>query len=206
MIDVLLIGLTGYMMKEELKFDASKLSISPMCEIAVKLGEGFHNNAKKIAGESVNQYTIGWGSTSANHSNIGPNTTLPTSVLQKMLEQDLKVREMFIKTTLAGVKLTQGQFDALVSVKYNANGLLTSKSPSFNKFIRQGEYEKARQELDFWEDAGHINHKGLAKRRMLEHCLWLGLPLPNKAEYDKYFGERALEFARTKDTALLRIP
>lgn len=202
MLEFVALGLTAYMLKDEMKFDASTLSISSRCEAVVKLGEGFKPTAYVVPNE--NQYTIGWGSTSSNHSNIKAGVTLPQSVLQKMLEQDLAIRETFIKSKLKGVKLTQGQFDALVSTKYNANSLFTSTS-NLEKHLRAGNDEAARLELDFWKSdmSNGAVAPGLVKRRMLEHILWLNLPIPDKKTYDSFIN-RVDEFAKTKDSALLR--
>ena len=71
------------------------------------------------------------------------------------------------------VKLTQGQFDALVSFSFNL-GLGTLQRSTLRQKVIRGEMEEAAEEFLKYTLAGGKVLKGLVTRRNDERALFLG--------------------------------
>lgn len=69
------------------------------------------------------------------------------------------------------VKLTQAQYDALVSFVFNVGGGAFSRSTLLRK-INAGECHAAAQEFHRWVFAGGVRLRGLVTRRAAEAALW----------------------------------
>lgn len=72
---------------------------------------------------------------------------------------------------LVQVKLTQGQFDALVDFTYNV-GIGAFKSSTLLKLLNKGNYDGACNELEKWTRGGGRVLPGLVKRRKKEQELF----------------------------------
>ncbi|EBG9759466.1 lysozyme, partial [Salmonella enterica] len=95
---------------------------------------------------------------------------------------DEATAERLLKTGLVGyendvsrlvkVKLTQGQFDALVSFAYNLGARTLSTSTLLRK-LNAGDYAGAADEFLRWNKAGGKVLNGLTRRREAERALFL---------------------------------
>lgn len=95
---------------------------------------------------------------------------------------DQQTADRLLKTGLVGyendvlkvvrVKLTQGQFDALVSFTYNLGARSLSTSTLLRK-LNAGDYAGAADEFLRWNKAGGKVLNGLTRRREAERALFL---------------------------------
>jgi lysozyme len=92
-----------------------------------------------------------------------------------LLEKAIHLTEKCIDN-LVTVALTQGQYDALISLVYNIGCKQFSNSHAL-KLLNEHKYEAAAHEL-FSEEKGFVNIKdtkspGLINRRAVEYKIWL---------------------------------
>lgn len=114
-------------------------------------------------------WTIGWGHT-------GPEVIKGLRWTQRQADAafiaDLMKFERAV-TSLITVKLTQGQFDALVLFTYNVgeNSLATS---TLRRILNAGDYAGVPAQLARWNKNDGKIMKGLIRRRAAEAALWDG--------------------------------
>lgn len=101
----------------------------------------------------------------------GWNRTLSQDEIDDILRKDLARFEAGVKRLCPG-KLTQGQFDALVSFAFNV-GLGSLQKSSLRMKHNRGDFEGAADEFLKWAKAGGKVLKGLLKRREDERALYL---------------------------------
>lgn len=93
----------------------------------------------------------------------------------QLLQKDLKEYEDGVDN-LVKVKLTQNQFDALVSLVYNIGMTAFSKS-TLLKLLNSNDYENASKEILKWNKITVRGKKkissGLSKRRQSEYSLFI---------------------------------
>lgn len=132
-------------------------------------------------------WTIGLGATGPD---IGPGLIWTREQAEARLVADVGEREEVIEQAV-DAPLSQGQFDALVSIVFNvgygvraANGRpgrdgiirLQSGAPStLLRSLNAGLYDKARAEFAKWISPGSAVEYGLRRRRRAEQGLWDGL-------------------------------
>lgn len=87
----------------------------------------------------------------------------------KMLADDAKTAENAVNLNVK-VKLTQPQFDAIVSFVYNI-GAGAFKSSTFLKVLNKGDFEQAAKEMLRWCKSNGQISKGLLNRRKKESGL-----------------------------------
>jgi len=108
-------------------------------------------------------WTIGWGHTG---SEVVPGLAWTQDQADAQLVIDLASREMVVSLAVTG-KITQGQFDALVSFLYNVgpgkqgvkDGLLALKNGNPSSLMRltnAGDVAGAYAQFKFWNKAGGI--------------------------------------------------
>lgn len=132
---------------------------------AIKTAEGLRLTAY-LDGGGV--WTIGYGHTGAD---VRGGLTIPLSEAERLLTRDLRVAEGHVNDAVK-VKLTQNQFDALVSFVYNVGGG-AFRSSTLLKLLNAGDYEGAANQLPRWnKDNGKVV-KGLTNRRHEERELFL---------------------------------
>lgn len=120
----------------------------------------------------VGVWTIGYGSTRGlNGDKVMAGDTITLQEADKLLELDL---EPFCKgvSELVEVKLSQNQFDALVSLSYNI-GIGNFKKSTLLKKLNKYDYVGASEEFPKWRRAGNKIIYGLVKRREQERLLFL---------------------------------
>jgi lysozyme len=91
----------------------------------------------------------------------------------EMLLKDVQRAEQAV-CQLVEVRVTQGQFDALVDFCFNvgAGRLATS---TLIRELNAGRYEEAGQQLLLWDHVGGKVYAGLKARREAEFILWLSV-------------------------------
>ena len=113
-------------------------------------------------------WTIGYGHTGAD---VREGLTIPLSEAERLLTRDLRTSEWHVNR-LVQVKLTQNQFDALVSFVYNVGGDAFAKSTML-RLLNAGDYVGAANQFQRWnKDNGKVVD-GLTNRRRKEYELFL---------------------------------
>lgn len=130
----------------------------------VKRFEGLQLKAYK---DSVGVLTIGYGHTHA----VKAGDMITGVQADAFLREDLQVAELTVNTNVK-VKLTQGQFDALVSFVFNLGSGNFVKSTLIKK-LNAGDYAGAADEFGKWVNAGGKKLSGLVKRRAAEREVFL---------------------------------
>ncbi|MNL10554.1 Lysozyme RrrD [compost metagenome] len=132
---------------------------------AIKTAEGLRLTAYKDGG---GVWTIGYGHTGAD---VREGLTIPLSEAERLLTRDLRVAENHVNGAVK-VKLTQNQFDALVSFVYNVGGEAFRSSTMLKK-LNTGDYLGAADQFPRWnKDNGKVVD-GLTNRRREERELFL---------------------------------
>jgi lysozyme len=116
-------------------------------------------------------WTIGWGDT-------GPGVVPGLIISQAEADQRYARRmagefEPAVRAACA-VDLTQRQFDALVSIFYNA-GVSNMRGSTLMGKLNAGDYAGAAAEFPRWNRSGGEVLKGLQRRREAERLLFLGM-------------------------------
>lgn len=132
----------------------------------IKKYEGLSLKAYK-ATPSEQYYTIGYGHYG---SDVRSDETITKNEADTLLKADVKRFEDGV-TNLVKVKINQNQFDALVSFAYNL-GLMNLKSSDLLKYLNNGDYVSASNEIPKWCHAGGKVLNGLVKRRKEEKELF----------------------------------
>jgi lysozyme len=130
----------------------------------IKRFEGLELKSYK---DSVGILTIGYGHTHA----VKAGDVITGEQADAFLREDLQVAELTVNTNVK-VKLTQGQFDALVSFVFNLGSGNFVKSTLIKK-LNAGDYAGAVDEFSKWVNAGGKKLPGLVKRRAAEREVFL---------------------------------
>ena len=130
----------------------------------IKTFEGYRNTAYL---DPVGIWTIGYGHTRG----VKEGDTVTEEEADILLQSDLEAAENTVNAT--GLKLSQLQFDALVSLVYNI-GSGKFNSSTLLKQLRES--TKPRPELEtwwkVWDKARGKTLKGLQRRREAEYLLY----------------------------------
>jgi lysozyme len=112
----------------------------------MKTGEKGISLIRRFEGVSLRAYkcpagiwTIGYGHT----GNVAPGDKITTDTAVALLRHDLAERENFINSL--NLKLTQNQFDALISLVYNIGAGNFKKSPVLEIVRANPESDKVRE-------------------------------------------------------------
>lgn len=136
----------------------------------IKEYEGFSPNPYRCP---AGKMTIGYGHViQAEREKF--NAPITEIDAERILRSDLIIAQGTIKKGV-GVPLTQGQYDALVSLVFNWGGINFLRSQGL-KQLNSGAYKGAAEEF-FSPDKGVVRVKGtvlpgLVKRRLAELKLW----------------------------------
>ena len=123
-------------------------------------------------------WTIGWGATGLG---IGRGVVWTQQEADERFDLDLSKRETLLNNALV-VPVTQGQFDALVSIVYNVgeggpqkDGIIRLRSgrPStLLRLVNAREYAAAADQFLLWVSPGSSVQAGLLRRRKAERELF----------------------------------
>lgn len=120
-------------------------------------------------------WTIGYGSTTDEAGNpISPGTVWTRKRAEDKFRQDLKRFERYVIDALDGDRVTQNQFDALVSFTYNVGPANLKRSTLLRKH-KNGDYKGAAAEFIRWNKANGKVLAGLTRRREAESKLYRGI-------------------------------
>ena len=142
------------------------LSLSGMGLVAIVMNEGYNSTAYiPVKGDVP---TIGFGTTKG--VKLGDRTT-PQDALKRALT-DINQFEGALKQCVK-VPLTQGEYDAYISLSYNIGSFAFCNS-TLVKRLNAGRYEDACAEILQWDRFKGQKLAGLTKRRTEEYHLCLG--------------------------------
>lgn len=117
-------------------------------------------------------WTIGYGWTlPVDGKPIKPGMKIDQATADRLLKTGLVSYENDVQK-LVKVKLTQNQFDALVSFAYNVGSRALSTSTLLKK-LNAGDIKGAADEFLRWNKAGGKVLNGLTRRREAERALFL---------------------------------
>lgn len=142
------------------------MQISQACVDLVKRFEGFSPTPYRCP---AGVWTIGYGHT---HGVSAASPAVSEAEAEALLRHELERFAAHVND-LVLVRLSQPQFDALVSFHYNTGAL--AKSTLLVK-LNHGDLPGAGLEFLRWTKAGGKELPGLVRRRTAERALFMGLP------------------------------
>ncbi|EOH6066679.1 lysozyme [Klebsiella michiganensis] len=138
----------------------------------IKRFEGCRLTAYPDPGTGGDPWTIGYGWTlPVDGKPVRPGMTINQATADRLLKTGLVSYENDV-LKIVKVKLTQGQFDALVSFAYNVGSRALSTSTLLKK-LNAGDIKGAADEFLRWNKAGGKVLPGLTSRRKAERALFL---------------------------------
>jgi lysozyme len=151
-------------------------TISQQCVDIVKHFEGLFLKAYKCP---AGVWTIGWGHTGLKHNDgtVRAGRVITKAQAEELLRADLNGKYAPGVARLLKVRVTQAQFDALVSFHFNTGALGKS---TLLKRINEGKMEEAAEQFVRWTKARdpktgqRVELRGLVRRRRAERALFLG--------------------------------
>lgn len=148
------------------------MQTSPKGIALIKQFEGCSLTAYPDPGTGGAPWTIGYGWTHpVDGKPVKPGMKIEQETADRLLKTGLVSYENDV-LKLAKVKLTQGQFDALVSFAYNVGSRSLSTSTLLKK-LNDGDAKGAADEFPRWNKAGGKVLNGLTRRREAERALFL---------------------------------
>lgn len=116
-------------------------------------------------------WTIGFGTTRIKGVPVFPGMTITKERAEELFEQDLDYFERCV-FDLVKRKLSQNQFDALVSFAYNV-GVIAFKDSTLLERINDGSpVLSVGEQFDRWVFQGKTRLKGLVRRRAAERAIF----------------------------------
>jgi len=117
-------------------------------------------------GPGGDSWTIGWGSTG---KDIRKGLVWTQAECDARFAKHIQSFVADVNTALEGAKVTQNQFDALVSFHYNTGAIFKA---TLTKLHKAGKYDLAAAEFGKWVNAGGKRMNGLVRRRAAEAELY----------------------------------
>lgn len=138
----------------------------------IKAFEGCSLTAYPDPGTGGSPWTIGYGWTRpVDGKPVKPGMKIDQATADRLLKTGLVSYENDV-LKIVKLKLTQGQFDALVSFAYNVGSRALSTSTLLKK-LNAGDHSGAAAEFLRWNKAGGKVLTGLTRRREAERALFL---------------------------------
>jgi lysozyme len=138
----------------------------------IELIKRFEGLELKAYQDSVGIWTIGYGwSQPVDGKKIGHGMVIDQATADRLLKCGVVQFEQGVNQ-LVKVKITQGQFDALVSFAYNL-GLRSLSTSTLLQKMSTGDKQGAANEFGRWVNAGGVKLNGLVMRRAAERELFL---------------------------------
>lgn len=162
---------------EPTKFkDAAEFTTSEEAKNVIKDHEKLRLKAYRIKGDG--KITIGWGHAEPVRKSkyrLGQKITLETA--QLLFDKDIKVAEDGVKRIFAqwkesgnDIKITQGMFDAMVSIAFNA-GISGLRQSEFIQGVKKGNFMAAAEKIQGLRNTGKFG--GLDVRRNEEKKMFI---------------------------------
>ncbi|MEN4247997.1 lysozyme [Serratia marcescens] len=138
----------------------------------IELIKRFEGLRLKAYQDSVGVWTIGYGWTQlVDGKKVGPGMQIDQATADRLLKCGVVSYEQGVNQ-LVKVRITQGQFDALVSFAYNL-GLRSLSTSTLLKKLNTGDKAGAADEFGKWVNAGGKRLDGLVARRAAEREMFL---------------------------------
>lgn len=115
--------------------------------------------------------TIGWGTTKEYGNKLTAGVVWSKSQCDAAFTKDIAIFAKHVEKQLQGARVTQSQFDALVSWSYNCGG---PSSSAVWTYARKGDVEQTCIRLERWNKGGGKVLAGLIRRRKAECELYRG--------------------------------
>lgn len=112
-------------------------------------------------------WTIGWGST----KDVEPGMQITEAEADERLLGDLADAETCVRKRTTGITITQGQYDALVSLVFNI-GCGNFSGSTLLKRLLDGDDSGAADQFVRWNRQGNKTLAGLTRRRLAEANLF----------------------------------
>jgi GH24 family phage-related lysozyme (muramidase) len=161
---------------QEVKFkDASEFTTSQEAIDTIKHHEQLKLKAYKIKGDK--KITVGWGHAEPiRKSKFKLGQRITKEKAEQLFQSDLKIAEDGVKRIFAqwkeqgnDVKITQGMFDAMVSISFNA-GISGLRQSEFIQLVKRGKFKEAGEKIHGLRNTGKFG--GLDVRRKVEKYLF----------------------------------
>ncbi|HBR6620580.1 lysozyme [Klebsiella pneumoniae] len=138
----------------------------------IELIKRFEGLRLKAYQDSVGVWTIGYGWTQpVDGKKVGPGMQIDQATADRLLKCGVVQYEQGVNQ-LVKVKITQGQFDALVSFAYNL-GLRSLSTSTLLQKLNDGNKQGAADQFGRWVNAGGKRLDGLVARRAAEREMFL---------------------------------
>ncbi|HBC0574587.1 lysozyme [Serratia marcescens] len=138
----------------------------------IELIKRFEGLRLKAYQDSVGVWTIGYGWTQpVDGKKVGPGMQIDQATADRLLKCGVVQYEQGVNQ-LVRVRITQGQFDALVSFAYNL-GLRSLSTSTLLRKLNDGDKQGAADEFGRWVNAGGKRLDGLVERRAAEREMFL---------------------------------
>ncbi|MFJ3166255.1 lysozyme [Serratia marcescens] len=138
----------------------------------IELIKCFEGLRLKAYQDSVGVWTIGYGWTQpVDGKKVSPGMQVDQATADRLLKCGIVQYEQGVNQ-LVKVKITQGQFDALVSFAYSL-GLRSLSTSTLLKKLNAGDKQGAAYEFGKWVNAGGKRLDGLVARRAAEREMFL---------------------------------
>ncbi len=138
----------------------------------IELIKRFEGLRLKAYQDSVGVWTIGYGWTQpVDGKKVGPVMEIDQVTADRLLKCGVVQYEQGVNQ-LVKARITQGQFDALVSFAYNL-GLRSLSTSTLMKKLNAGDKQGAADEFGKWVNAGGKRLDGLVARRAAEREMFL---------------------------------
>lgn len=138
----------------------------------IELIKSFEGLQLKAYRDSVGVLTIGYGWTQpVDGKPLRDGMVIDKPTAERLLKTGVVQYEDAVNK-LVKVKITQGQFDALVSFAYNL-GIRSLSTSTLLKKLNAGDSAGAADEFPKWNKAGGKILTGLVRRREAERALFL---------------------------------
>lgn len=153
------------------RFEVALKNKMTVSEEGIALICGFEGLRLSAYNDGVGVWSIGFGTTRYPDGRMvkrGDFCTLPQA--KAYMAHDLE-KFAFVVKNVVMVRLTQQQFDALVSLTYNI-GIKAFKESTLLKLLNKGDYQAASAQFEVWNRAGGRILQGLINRRQVERKLF----------------------------------
>ena len=145
--------------------------VSDNCIRMIKHHEGVRQQPYQ---DPIGLWTVGVGHLIGDGKKLPEewNKTFTMEEVDNILKDDLARFERGVNTLIPITRLTQNQFDALVSFSFNV-GLGNLQASTLRQKLNRGDYEGAGNEFPKWRKAGGKVLPGLVRRRADEKNLFM---------------------------------